>query len=136
VPLVIEEERTQAMRAHLREDPSIITWAWTRVELTSAIERRRRAGAISLIERRGALDGIALLTEKWDEVTDLIPVRTRANFLLALHPLRAADAGQLAAALLVADQGLPGLGFVCLDQRLARAADLEGLRVQPLEALS
>lgn len=65
----------------------------------------------------------------WDEVADVLAVRTRALPLLARHSLRAADAGQLGAALLVADQGAGPFGFVCLDERLSLAAELEGFRV-------
>ena len=62
-------------------------------------------------------------------MSDLLAVRARACTLLARHPLRAADAGQLAAALLVQEQLGGGLAFVCLDQRLSLAAEKESLRV-------
>ena len=64
----------------------------------------------------------------WDEVIDVLAVRSRANALLARHPLRAADAGQLGAALLVQEQIAGVLDFVCLDRRLSSAAELESLR--------
>ena len=44
-------------------------------------------------------------------------------------PLRAADAGQLGAALLIQEQLAGALTFVCLDHRLSTAAELESLRV-------
>ena len=69
------------------------------------------------------------LAAAWDEVSDLIAVRARALGLLARHDLRAADAAQLGAALLAAEDDPASLEFVCLDQRLADAADREGLRV-------
>ena len=119
------------MRSLLTEDDEILTWAWTRVELTSAVERRARDGELTRAQRRAALDAFAELADDWDEVSDLLAVRARALAVLGRHPLRAADAGHLAAALLVAEQGFPGLGFVCLDPRLSQAADLEGLRVAP-----
>ena len=43
----------------------------------------------------------------------------------------ATDAGQLGAALLVQEQLAGPLTFVCLDQRVSSAAELEGLRVLP-----
>ena len=61
----------------------------------------------------------------------MLAVRPRALALLARHPLRAADAGQLGAALLVQDEMAAPLDFVCLDRRLADAAELESLRVIP-----
>lgn len=68
---------------------------------------------------------------RWDEVTDVLAVRSLADLLLARHSLRAADAGQLGAALLIQNQFGGALPFVCLDERLSAAAELEGLRVIP-----
>ncbi|MFY9343542.1 MAG: hypothetical protein WAT39_13685 [Planctomycetota bacterium] len=56
---------------------------------------------------------------------------TRARRLLANHPLRAADACQLAAALIACRERPDALGFVTLDSRLAEAARREGFTVLP-----
>ena len=48
---------------------------------------------------------------------------------MARHRLRAADAAQLGAALLVTEEDPSSLTFVCLDEQLALTADREGLRV-------
>jgi predicted nucleic acid-binding protein len=116
------------VRSWLSEDPSIVTWAWTRVELASAVERRVRQGELSRDQRRGALSLFDELAEAWDEVVDLVAVRARALALLARHDLRAADAAQLGAALLAAEQDPSALTFVCFDERLVAAAEREGLR--------
>jgi hypothetical protein len=55
--------------------------------------------------------------------------RDEAMRLLRVHPLRSADALQLAAALAGADGEPSAREFVCLDARLADAAAREGLRV-------
>jgi hypothetical protein len=52
-----------------------------------------------------------------------------ASRLLRVHPLRAADALQLAAALAAAKGDPSSLDVVCLDQRLSEAARREGFRV-------
>lgn len=62
---------------------------------------------------------------------DVLAVRSRAMRLLARHPLRAADAAQLAAALLIGDELRAPPSFVCLDERLATAAEREGLGTVP-----
>ena len=129
VPLVVAESDSEQARTWLSEDDHIVTWAWTRTEITSAIERRAREGSLSRQQRREALQRFDAFAGTWDEVTDLLAVRTRANALLARHPLRAADAGQLGAALLIQEQLAGVLTFVCLDQRLSTAAELESLRV-------
>lgn len=131
VPLLLAEATSAGMRALLDDDPRIVTWAWTVAEITSAVERRSREGTLDRRQRRAVLERLGDLAATWDEVTDVLAVRRRATQLVARHPLRAADAGQLAAALLVApDSGAP-LPFVCQDQRLADAAEREGLRPIP-----
>lgn len=129
VPLAIAEPSTELVRGWLGEDPALVTWAWTRVELASAVERRSRQDELSREERRACLDRFAELARTWDEVVDLHAVRSLALALLARHPLRAADAAQLGAALLVAENDPSSLTFVCLDEQLALAADREGMRV-------
>ena len=131
VPLVVAETESDRVRGWLAEDGHIVTWAWTRTEIVSAIERRTREGLLSRPQRREVLGRFDDLAGQWDEVTDMLAVRSRANSLLARHPLRAADAGQLGAALLVHEQSAEPLTFVCLDQRLSSAAELEGLRILP-----
>ena len=92
---------------------------------------RTREGTLSRRQRRKVLDRLDAFAGHWDEVTDVLAVRSRAHALLARHPLRAADAGQLGAALLVQEQLAEPLTFVCLDQRLSLAAERESLRVLP-----
>ena len=113
----------------MAEDDRIVTWAWTYTEIASAVERRTREGLISLDQRLSLMRRLLLLADSWDEVTDILAVRSRANSLLARHPLRAADAGQLGAALLLQEQLVDSLPFVCLDRKLSAAVEREGLRV-------
>jgi hypothetical protein len=51
--------------------------------------------------------------------------------LVATHPIRAADAMQLGAALVAVSDRPAGHDFVCGDARLASAAAREGFRVLP-----
>ncbi len=57
--------------------------------------------------------------------------RERAVRLLLSHPLRSADAQQLAAALIWCEEKPAGQDFVCLDQRLRESAEREGFRTLP-----
>ena len=131
VPLVVAEASSDAVRRWLAEDGRIVTWAWSRAEIVAAIERRTREGLLSRPQRRAVLERFSSFADTWDEVTEVLAVRARASALLARHPLRAADAGQLGAALLVQEQLSEPLSFVCLDRRLAYAAELESLQVIP-----
>lgn len=58
-------------------------------------------------------------------------IRARADRLLAVHPLRAADALQLAALLAASEERPADLPFVTLDDRLAEAARKEGFSILP-----
>jgi len=129
VPLLLTEARTVQMQRRLGEDPVISTWTWTRVEIASAIVRLHREGELSDTDRRACFDQFAKMALNWDEVVDFPAIRSRAITLLRRHPLRAADAAHLAAALWVAGDNPTTLEFVCLDRRLAEAAEREGLRV-------
>jgi uncharacterized protein len=130
VPIIVAEAQTEALRAALSEDAAIVTWAWTRVEFAGAIERRAGEGRLDRHGRRTALERLDLFASAWDEVTDVLAVRRHALRLLARHPLRAADAAQLGAALVAAPEDA-SLAFVCLDERLADAAEREGLTPIP-----
>jgi predicted nucleic acid-binding protein len=65
-------------------------------------------------------------------VVELVPsVVERVHVLLERHPLRAADALQLASALTLADRVGGKTDFVVYDARLAEAARAERLNVLP-----
>jgi predicted nucleic acid-binding protein len=129
VPLVIEEANTGVVTGWLRDDPEMLLWGLTRVEIVSAVERRAREGLLSLQTRSAALRRIDRIANAAHEITDLLAVRTRSIALLGRHDLRAADAAQLGAALVVADPAPGSLTIAVLDRRLARAAAREGFDV-------
>ena len=129
VPLIVVETDSELVRKWLSEDEAIVTWVWSRTEVASAIHRRTREGAISRSQGRQALERLDALSSTWDEISDVLAVRSKAEELLSRHPLRAADAGQLSAALLLQEYMGGTLSFACLDQRLRAAALIEGLEV-------
>jgi len=74
---------------------------------------------------------MAKLAGRWRPVTAIEPVRARALRLVRTHALGAADALQLAAALVACGERPEALPFVCLDDRLRDAARREGFPVLP-----
>lgn len=129
VPLLIEVAGSAACRRLLRADPKIGVWALTRTEVVSAIRRRERAAELRRREVDLVMARLALLGSRWSETRDLAAVSERAERLLADHPLRAADALQLAAALVLFDDRARDHGFVTSDGDLAAAAGREGFDV-------
>lgn len=129
VPLLIDEPTSPATRETLQADPEVVTWWGTAVECVSAVARGEREGALTPSNIREANERLDALELAWTEVQPSDQVRALACRLLRVHALRAADALQLSAALAAAE-GQPGsLTVVCLDARLALAAEREGLRV-------
>ena len=126
VPLLLEEPPSETMRALLERDADMYVWWASSTECTSAIMRRQRSGDLDSQGVSAALQRLRLLTAVWNEVNPGELVRSTAARLLRVHPLRAGDSLQLAAAIQVADGEASELPFVSLDERLIDAADREG----------
>ena len=129
VPLLVHEEGTDAAIARIREDPEVAVWWGTAVECASAIARLERDGAHAdrVAEAFGRLDDLA---QAWIEVEPHDEIRLLARRLLRVHPLRAADALQLAAAHLASERRPQSLELVTLDERVRVAARKEGFIVR------
>jgi len=129
VPLLVDEPLTALAQHRLKDDPAPVVWWGTPVECASALERRARDGALGELPRAKAFDRLRALGDAWIEVEPGPEVRAQALRLLRLHPLRAADALQLAAALIWASHAPEGLRFYTDDERLRAAAAKEGFEV-------
>lgn len=129
VPLLLAERETGRVARWLREDPGVIVWTLTRVELLSALSRRRRHDPTATSQLQAARRDLLTAWEHWSEVTAVDLVRRHAERLVETHPLRAADALQVGAALVAAHDDAPALEFVTLDQQQAQAAEREGFHV-------
>lgn len=129
IPLLADEPTREGLLALLDDDPEIIAWWGTAVEITSALARRERENLISTAETEAGLTAARALSEGWYEVLPTDAIRRTAERLLRAHPLRAADSLQLAAAIVAADHDPATLDLVCLDARLIVAARREGFKV-------
>jgi predicted nucleic acid-binding protein len=118
------------MEALLEGDSQVVVWWGTSVECVSALARLEREGQLSARDFKMAQQRLRSLGELWSEIQPQAAVRARAEQLLRLHPLRAADALQLAAALTLAGEDRSGVGFVCFDEPLTRAAVREGFTLE------
>jgi len=129
IPLLAEEPAREAMLRVLEEDAEILAWWGTPVEIAAAIARRERENALTAKEVEATLAVARHLADSWHEIVPSTALRRTAERLLRVHPLRAADSLQLAAALVAADHDPPTLEIVCLDERLTAAARREGFTV-------
>ncbi len=126
VPLLLAEEASVECQRLYREDPLCVVWWGTEVECVSAVARLEREGALSAAQASATLRRLDDLAGRWQEVQPVAMVRTTARRLLRVHPLRAADALQLAAALVASEGDPASLPFVSGDARLRDAATREG----------
>lgn len=128
VPCLVPELSSVEMTALLAGDGAITVWWATRAECLSALEAKRRnpSSPLPMQIYTTARQRLASLVASAAEVQPASKLRERAEEYLTRHPLRTADALQLAAAFV---SGLREIA--CLDQSLALAARAEGFAVLP-----
>ena len=126
VPLLVQQDVTETMRATLRDDPAIVTWWGTPVECASALARLHREGELEAGGLSAAMSRLRGALPMWAEVAPIPDVREQAIRIVRVHGLRAADSLQLAAAVVASDFEPGSLGFVTLDARQRIAAEHEG----------
>lgn len=131
VPLLVREASSWKLWELVRQDPEMVLWWSTPVECAAALVRIEAAGHVERVALDQGKRSLQLFLASATEVHPARDVRLSAEHLLSRHPLRAADALQLAAALSWREGHPAGASFVCLDGRLRLAADLEGFRVLP-----
>jgi len=131
IPLCLKEQMPETVKRLIKTDEDVVVWWATRIECFSAVSRRRREGALNADAEVKAKAILSALSTEWSEVQPAEVVRQRAERLLPIHPLRSADAFQLAAALIWAQENPQDHEIVCLDQNLREAAHKEGFIVIP-----
>jgi len=131
VPLLVAEARSADLTALVAEDKEMTMWWSTPLECQSALHRRHREAPLAAEVLATATERLRAIVEHADTVSPTDEVRRRAARLVAVHPLRAADALQLAAALIWCEEQPHGEAFVCLDARLRDAAQREGFDIRP-----
>jgi predicted nucleic acid-binding protein len=126
VPLLVTEASTKPIHALAADDPSMLVWWGSEVECASAIARLERDDSLDEAAVAQAFERLKRLASAWHEVEPSDAVREAAVRFLRVHPLRAADAMQLAAAFVAGERRPASLQLVTLDDRLAAAARKEG----------
>lgn len=131
VPLLMAEASTKQVQAIAVSDGSMLVWWGTEVECASAIARLERDGSLDEAGVAQAFASLKQLAAGWHEIEPGDAVREAAVRFLRVHPLRAADALQLAAAFVAAERRPASLEMITLDDRLAAAARKEGFVTNP-----
>lgn len=123
-----QPQSSSASRAARHYNRQIVWWI-TAVEAASGLQRLARENSMTSEGHQQALQRLAYLRQRWNEVQPTEEVRDTAERLLAIHTLRAVDALQLAAALIWCGRLTRGRHFVGSDGNLCAAAEKEGFTV-------
>lgn len=131
IPLLVTEFQTQLVREIYESRLGMLVWWATEAECASAIARLERDGSLPSAPAGQALGRLDLLKKEWHEIQPTDRARSISRRLLRVHPLRAADALQLAAAVMASEGEPSSLEIVTLDERLSEAAQKEGFTAIP-----
>ena len=132
VPLLVNEETTRRLQTVAAKNSAMLVWWGSAVECVSALARLERDGALDPPTMTLALQRLRQLSSGWHEIDPSDEIRETAARFLRVHPLRAADALQLAAAFAAAERRPASLEIVTLDDPLADAARKEGFALPDL----
>jgi len=131
VPLCCSQPATVQGRRLRRELKRMVVWWGTPLEARSAFARLVRAGQLTPEDRVRAVKLLGQLWVAWDEILPTEKVRSLAEDLPDAHGVRAADASELAAALVWCRERPKQRPLVCFDERLRTAATALGFSVRP-----
>ena len=129
VPLLVKQQGSARVDRWFKDDPAVVLWTLSPVEITSALWKLVRAGALSEADAHVGDVRAGELASASYAIVDVEAVKILARRLLRVHMLRAADALQLGAALSWASGRPQGKILLTLDERLALAARREGFDV-------
>jgi uncharacterized protein len=134
VPLLVAERTTGRLQAIAQRDPDMLAWWGSAVECASALARLERDATLDAKSAELAFRRLTQIADTWHEIQPSELVREHAVRFLRVHPLRAADALQLAAAFIAAERRPVSLQVVTLDERLADAMRKEGFALIDIAA--
>ena len=128
IPLCVQQQPGPAVR-QLLERHEIAVWWSTPVEMRSAFERLLRMGQLTAPEHKAAGARLEQLRSGWRELQPSDLLRSQAEIFLMGHPLKAADALQLAAAWIWCSGNPQRCVFISGDAQRLEAARQAGFQV-------
>ena len=132
--VVAAEVGSDRLVAVLDDDPEAVLWWGTPVELVSAASHLWHERQVDADGYEHMLSTIEDFVSEAEQIDPTDQVRRTSIRMLRVHSLRAADALQLAAALVWTDHNPTGARFVCLDKRLWEVASREGFTMLPRDS--
>ncbi len=127
--IFVQQACSKVAEGWLRADLEIAAWTLTPIEITSALARLVREGVLDTQDIAKVESRLERRLRRAVLISNVDEIKLVAQRVLHLHPLRAADALQLAAALMWVNHRPMRKLFLTFDVRLAEAAYKEGFTV-------
>ncbi len=127
VKIYVEETESDRVREKAHQAEGLATSRIAYAEVRAAVARKLREHGLS---RKGYRSVVEDLNRDWEDyfLVDLSDALVKfAGTLAERHALRGADAIHLASALTLSERVGENIFFSCFDDRLGRAARVEGL---------
>ena len=131
VPLCVRQGTTPRAIALYKTCEAVVWWT-TPVEIASALARLVRMKQLNSTDSAKARKLASALADAWSVIQPSDAVRAKAMHLVDRYDLQAADALQLAAALVWCEDVPQGRLFLTTDQKLQEAAMLSGFDAQQI----
>jgi predicted nucleic acid-binding protein len=131
VPLCVRQGTTPQAIALYKSCEAVVWWT-TPAEIASALARLVRMKHLNSSDWAKARKLATALADAWSVIQPSDAVRAKAMQLVDRYDLRAADALQLAAALVWCEDVPQGRVFLTADQKLQEAAMLSGFDATPI----
>lgn len=132
LPLLVEEPTSKGIRKIFDEDDEVAIWWGSDVECISALARKEREAKLTPAQFALAEKNLNDFIENSIIITPSSELKKFARRLLRTHALRAADALQLAAAMVLAGDDVSELTMITFDERLKVSAQREGIQSIPI----
>jgi predicted nucleic acid-binding protein len=129
IPLFVAQTQTERV-SQLFENYGVAVWWSTTVEIVSGLTRLERMGEIDHDEFLAGKQLAQTVAATWVSIRPSEKIAAKACSLLEAHPLSAADALQLAAALEWCEGRPNRQVFLTFDKRLREAAGLVGFSLE------
>jgi uncharacterized protein len=131
VPLCLAQTSSPMARRHYRTFSRQVVAPTTLIEVASAVYRAVRLGLLAPTGVKRAMERLGQLDKRWTEIELTVGSRNLGVEMIAHYDLRAADAIQLASALIWCKEQPRNRPFVCFDHSLSAAASAAGFDIIP-----
>jgi predicted nucleic acid-binding protein len=129
IALLVAQKQTEKVSKLFASYRVVVYWS-TAVEIVSGLTRLERMGEIDHNEFLAGKRLAQIVAASWTSIMPSERIAVEACSLLEAHPLSAADALQLAAALEWCEGKPRGNVFLTFDRRLREAAGLAGFTLE------